>query len=136
MSYAVSSALQRALYQRLASDPGVTALAGGAIFDKVPAGIPPATYVSLGPEDVRQLSDVSGGGAEHRLLVSVVTSEAGFQVAKDLAGAISDALDGAPLTLTRGRLVGLRFLRARAIRTQRGDTRRIDLSFRARVEVD
>ena len=45
-----------------------------------------------------------------------------------------DALDDAPLTLSRGRIVFLRFERARADR--KGRDRQIDLRFRARVEDD
>ena len=50
------------------------------------------------------------------------------------AVAISDALEGAALVLTRGRLVSLRFQRAVARRLDEGETRRVDLTFRARVE--
>lgn len=136
MSYAVSASLQQAIYQRLTSDAALNAQVGGAIFDVMPAGPVPGTYVSLGPEDVRDLSDKSGRGAEHRFTVSVVTDAAGFQSAKLAAGAISDALIDADLSLGRGRLIGLYFLTARARRVQDGDVRRIDLTFLARVEDD
>lgn len=136
MSYGVAAALQEGVYQRLAGDPALAALVGAAIYDVVPSGTVPGTYVSLGPEDVRDRSDATGGGAEHRFTVSVVTDAAGFQTAKNAAAAISDALIGAPIALARGRLVGLDFLRARARRVQKGDVRRIDLTFRARVEDD
>lgn len=136
MSYAGSGALQEAVYQRLTGDAALAGLVGGAIYDVVPAGSLPATYVSLGPEEVRDASDKTGRGAEHRFTVSVVTGAAGFQAAKAAAGAISDALVDANLTLARGRLVSLGFLRARARRAQKNDVRRIDLTFRARVELD
>jgi hypothetical protein len=47
---------------------------------------------------------------------------------------VSDALIGADMTLERGRLTGLHFYRARARREGTGDVRRIDLTFRARVD--
>jgi hypothetical protein len=47
---------------------------------------------------------------------------------------VSDALVDADLTLTRGVLVALHFLKASARRIDEGDTRRIDLTFRARVQ--
>ena len=50
-----------------------------------------------------------------------------------MAGAVCDALIDAPLSLVRGRLVSLRFRKAAASRVGTGDTRRIDLTFRARV---
>ncbi|NVO55621.1 DUF3168 domain-containing protein [Rhodobacteraceae bacterium B1Z28] len=137
MSYGVSAALQAAVYQQLSTDGDVNTLSGGAVYDAVPAGAVPQTYVTLGPEDVREASDRSGAGAVHRFTVSVVSEAAGFGAAKTLAGAVCDALAGAALTLDRGRLVGLWFERARARRTGTGGAiRQIDLKFRARVEDD
>ncbi|WP_299887246.1 DUF3168 domain-containing protein [uncultured Ruegeria sp.] len=135
MSYGVSAALQAAVYQQLSANSDVVTLSGGAIYDAVPAGAVPQTYVTLGPEDVREASDRSGAGAVHRFTVSVVSEVAGFGAAKTLAGAVCDALENAPLTLDRGRLVGLWFERASAKRTGTGGAvRQIDLRFRARVE--
>lgn len=134
MSYGAAAALQAAVFQRLAADAGLTALVGGAIHDAAPPGVVAGTYVSLGPEDVRDASDQIGRGAWHEFVVSVVTDAAGFQLAKAVAGAVSDALTGAPLVLARGRLAGLWFLRARARRVEEADVRRIDLTFRARIE--
>lgn len=134
MSYGVGGALQAAVYQRLQADSALSALVSGAVYDSVPPGPVTGTYVSLGPEDVRDASDQVGRGAVHEFTVSVVTDQAGFQGAKAVAAAVSDTLTGASLSLTRGRLVGLWFLAARARRVEKADVRRIDLTFRARVE--
>ncbi|MCV2886991.1 DUF3168 domain-containing protein [Ruegeria aquimaris] len=135
MSYGVAAALQAAVYQHLLADAGVAALVGTDIYDALPSGTLPQTYVLLGPEEVRDASDQSGEGAEHRFTVSVISEAAGFAGAKTLAGAISDVLDDAALSLARGRLVGLWFDRASARRTGTGGAvRQIDLRFRARVE--
>jgi hypothetical protein len=134
MSYAVAAALQEAVFQRLSADSGLAALVGDAIFDALPAGLVPQTYVTLGPEEVRDRSDATAGGAWHRFTVSVVTENVGFLTAKEVAGAVSDALVGADLALARGRLSNLDFLRARARRESGGQLRRIDLTFRARVD--
>lgn len=134
MSYGVGAALQAAVYQRLQADTALSALVSGAVYDSVPPGTVTGTYVSLGPEDVRDASDQVGRGAVHEFTVSVVTDQAGFQGAKAVAAAVSDTLTGASLSLTRGRLVGLWFLSARARRVEKADVRRIDLTFRARVE--
>lgn len=134
MSYGMSAALQAAVFQRLTADAALAALVGGAIHDSMPPGSGSGTYVSLGPEDARDASDQIGRGAFHDFVVSVVTDQAGFQTAKQIAAAISDALTGATLVLARGRLIGLWFLRAKARRVEAGDIRRIDLSFRARTE--
>lgn len=133
MSYAMAVALQKAVYVRLAGDPALAARVGSAIYDAAPPGNATGTYVSLGPEDVRDASDKTEDGAWHDFVVSVVSDEPGFLTAKAVAAVISDALTGAPLALERGVLAGLWFQRARARRVQTGTMRRIDLHFRARV---
>lgn len=135
MSYGMAAALQGAVYQHLLADTAVNALVGDAIYDAVPAGDVTTTYVSLGPEEVRDRSDKSGVGAVHRFTISVVTQSAGFGAAKEVAAAITDALEDADLVLSRGRVVGLWFERASAKRSgTAGRIRRIDLRFRARLE--
>ncbi|WP_417205006.1 DUF3168 domain-containing protein [Antarctobacter sp.] len=133
MSYAVSGALQAAVYARLQGDATLSAIVGADIYDALPTGALPPIYVALGPETAKDAGDKGGAGAWHRFLVSVVTSNSGFQTAKEAAAAISDALHGADLGLSRGTLVGLWFEKAKAGRESRG-LRRIDLTFRARVE--
>ena len=138
MSYAQGEALQAAIYARLAGDPALAALVGCAVHDAVPPGTPPGTFVLLGEERVRDASDGTAAGAEHRLTISVVTDAAGFRGAKAVAVAVGDALSAPPLpALARGRLVALWFERAEARRLRGSDgaeVRRIDLSYRARVE--
>lgn len=135
MSYGMAASLQAAVYQHLLADAAVTALVGTAVYDVLPAGEIPETYVSIGPEDVRDRSDISGAGAEHRFTVSVISTAQGFAEAKAAAAAVGDALAGASPTLSRGRVVGIWFDRASARRSGRaGQVRRIDLRFRARVE--
>ncbi|SNX69051.1 uncharacterized protein DUF3168 [Cereibacter ovatus] len=132
MSYGAAAALQAAVFQRLEAAPALT---GVSIHDDVPHGGGQGTWVLIGPEDVRDASDGTGGGAEHRFTVSVISDAAGFLAAKRIAVAISDALVGADLALGRGRLVALGFMRATARRLGgRGGARRIDLTFRARIE--
>lgn len=134
MSYGVSVALQSAIYQALLADAGVSGLVGAAVYDEVPGGVIPATYVTLGPEVVVDQSDKTGVGAAHRVTVSVVSDVSGFATAKGVAVAISDALHNADLMLARGTLVALRFERAVASREEAANLRRIDLRFGARVE--
>ena len=134
MSYAAAAALQAAVYGQLANDPAISGQIGNAVYDALPAGPLPGTYITLGPEDARARADGTAGGAWHRFTITVVTEEAGFQVAKTLAAAINDALVDAPLTLTRGHLAALHFHRARAKRDSSGQRRRIDLTFRARID--
>ncbi len=134
MSYGASSALQAAVYQVLAGDAALSALVGAAVFDEVPPGPASGTYVTLGEGEVRDLSDASGGIGEHRFGVSVISDAEGFQTAKAAAEAVSDALVGAAPVLSRGRVVNLSFVKARARRVRAGQVRRIDMTFRAIVE--
>jgi hypothetical protein len=131
MSYGAAPALQQAVFQRLTTWP---ALAGVATFDAVPPNAT-GTFVLIGPEEVRDQSDKSGAGAEHQMIISVITDATGFLSIKTIAADISDALIDAPLTLNRGQLVSLFFQRASARRIEEGETRRIDLTFRARVQL-
>jgi Protein of unknown function (DUF3168) len=131
MSYGAAAALQTAVYQRLV---GATSLAGVAVYDAVPPS-PAGTFVLVGPEEVRDASDKSGAGAEHQIVISVISDGTGFLAAKTIATAISDELTGAALTLSRGSLVSLLFLRASARRIDEGEVRRVDLTFRARIEL-
>ncbi|MGR3435044.1 MAG: DUF3168 domain-containing protein [Shimia sp.] len=134
MTYAVSQALQQAVYATLTAHQPLTDQVGGAIYDAIPAGALPSLYVSLGPEEVRDASDATGAAAIHEFVVSVVTTGAGFAAAKAAAGAVSEALSGAAPALATGCTAGIAFLKAKAARTADADQRRIDLTFRARVD--
>lgn len=137
MTYSNSAPLQVAIFGTLTADPGLTALVGGDVFDELPPGVPPDLYVVLGAEDVRDRSHQTGALAEHRITISVVGAVEGFSDVKTAAGAVTGALLGAaPPALGAGRVVSLSFLRARARRVRAGQTRRIDLIFRALVEDD
>ncbi|MCX7560077.1 DUF3168 domain-containing protein [Sulfitobacter sp. F26204] len=136
MSYVISGPLQAAVYDALLADSALGLIVGTAIYDAVPAGALPAIHVRLGGEEARDASDGSGTGALHRFTVSIITSRPGFAQAKAAAAAVCDVLHGADLTLSRGRLVYLRFERARAARVETAATRQIDLRFAARVQDD
>lgn len=136
MTYALSAALQAAVYARLSTDSALSTLVGSSIYDALPPGVAPALYVVIGAEKVRDQSDKTGRGAEHDFIVSVVTDVSGFAGAKAAAGAVADSLVDAPLALSRGNLVALGFVRAVAARVGAGGERQIDLTFRARVEDD
>lgn len=136
MSYGCSGPLQVAIYQHLTTDAALAALVGDAIHDTPPPGPVTGTYVVLGAEEARDLSDKTSGAADHRIMVSVVSDAEGFLTAKQVAGAVSDALVDASPSMSRGRVVSLRFLRARARRVRSGQVRRIDLIFRVLVDDD
>ena len=132
MSYGAAAVFQAAIYGVLAADP---ALARVSVVDALPPGTGVGTFVLLGSEEVLDASDKSGGGAEHRFGISVISDATGFLSAKTVAAAVSDALVDATPAMVRGRIVGIRFVKAVARRLEDGDVRRIDLTFRARIEV-
>ncbi|MFO1139530.1 MAG: DUF3168 domain-containing protein [Paracoccus sp. (in: a-proteobacteria)] len=138
MSYAATAALQSAVYGVLRDSDALADLVGDAIYDAMPVAAPAGTYVSLGPEEVRDAGDMTAPGAQHDFVVSVLsgTDEAnGFGAVKEVAVAVSDALEAAEIALDRGHLAGLWFLRARARRAENGAGRRVDMTFRARIDL-
>ena len=109
MSYGMGFALQQAVFGVLNTDQAVTAL-------------------------VRDASDGTGGGAEHRFMVLIVTYHAGFAPAKQVAAAVSDVLIGGQFALSRGHLVSLTFERAVARQVGAEARRQIEMRFKARVQ--
>ena len=136
MSYALAAALQTSVFQALETDVALSSLIGGAVYDELPEGVAPNTYVILGAETTLDRSDADGDGAEHRLAISVFSSAGGFAQGKQVAAAVSDVLHRADLVLSRGRMVFMTFEKAVARRDTVSGLRRIDLKFRARVEDD
>lgn len=139
MSYAFSVGLQAAVYQRLAGDADLVSLVGSGIHDaplELGPGAEAGDHVTLGEERVRANGTKTSDGAVHDFDVAVHSGCDGFDTAKRIAAAVCACLVDAPLTLDRGRLVGLRFLSARAERGPAPVKRRISLRFRAVVDSD
>lgn len=132
MSYTLSDALQMAVFQALSQDAELISLVSGAVFDALPAGVVPQLYVTLGPERVRDRSDVLAHAALHEFAVSVISDEPGFLSAKRAASRISEVLAGGNLSLNRGRMVRMDFYKANA--RQRADQREVEIWFRAFLE--
>ena len=128
------SALQGAIYDALLADTDLAALVGAAIYDAVPSGELPETFVVLGDEIITDASAVLCVAARHDFSISVISTALGYGEAKAVSAAITNALVTASLTLDEGRLVYLNFLRARAARVGTRKTRRIDITFRAMIE--
>ncbi len=139
MSYEFSASLQAAVHGRLAGDPALAALVGARIHDApldLTAGDTAPDYVTLGEESVRANGTKTSRGAVHDFTVTVHSGRDGFDTVKRVAGAICASLLGAPLELAAGRVVGLRFLQARADRGPAPEKRRVALRFRAVVDGD
>ncbi len=136
MSYEHSAALQSAVYVALINDPEVTALVSQNIFDALPSGSLPDMFVSLGSETVQDASDKTHSATLHDFTISVITTHSGFLEAKQVAAAVGKVLLGSSLLLLAGSLTYLNFQRATARRDTDSQTRRIDMSFRARIDND
>ncbi len=137
MTYALSEPLQRAVYDALLSDTALSGLVGANVFDgplPLEAADLPPDYVTLGGETVKNASNYTNDGAIHDFTVTVHSGAAGFKTSKIIAGAICDVLLDAQLPLSRGQLVYLRFVKARAQSAEAPARRTIALNFRAFVE--
>ncbi len=130
MSYAMSSALQGAVFNALSSDVAVVALVGSAVYDAPPVS-PASTYVLLGEDEAKDRSSGSHKGVTLDFEINIYSDIPGFDIAKQVAGAVCDVLIDADLTLTRGSLVNMKFLKSRARRGVSPEQRRITLVFRA-----
>lgn len=137
MTYAISEALQVAVFEQLSNDAALTGLVGSEIHDAplpLPVANVPEVHVTIGEERVRDGSTKTSSGAVHDFTVTVHSKTQGFVKAKAAAAAVCDALIDAPLTLSRGVLINLRFLFARADRGPASAPRRVALRFRAVLE--
>jgi len=138
MTYAMSWPLQAGLYDLICTDPACLDTLGVRVFDAAPPGAGPGistdVYMTFGDEEVRDWSSGSFSGAEHLVTISVHAPRRGFADAKRAAAAISDAILGGALTLTRGTVVNTRFVDAKTARLDADQHRRIDLRFRITIE--
>jgi hypothetical protein len=138
MTYALSWPLQEGVFQLLSTDAGVAVLVGSRVYDAPP---PPETeldpegvYVTIGDESAQDWSTATDNGAAHLLTIAVHAPRRGFAEAKQAAGAISDAMLGGGIVMSRGRAVLVRFVDARTRRGEGDALRRIDMRFRVTVE--
>ena len=133
MSYAMSAALQEAVFNALSGNMALAALVEG-IYDAPPGsdGTPPVgTYITLGDEVSKDRSSGSHKGVTLDFEVNIHSDFAGFSKAKAVAAEVVDTLAWADLGLSRGQLVNLKFLKSRTRRGAAPETRRIALVFRA-----
>jgi hypothetical protein len=139
VSCAFGADLQAVIYARLTGDPELWDLVGDRIYDapldtEEDEGMP--EHVTLGEETVRPWSSKTSAGAVHELDVAVHSRRDGFSTAKRIAAAICAALVDAPLAVDAGRVVALRFVRAKAVRGRAPEKRKVTLRFRAVIDQD
>jgi hypothetical protein len=129
-----SAALRAAIHDALSADGALNALLGGPkVYDEPPraAAFP---YVTLGEARVNDFSTGTEPGEEHQLTLHAWSRQGGHREAHMISGALLQALDDAPLTLTDFRLVNLRFTVADVRREADGRTYHALVRFRAMTE--
>lgn len=107
MSGLASLALGRALFERLAGDPDLTARISG-VFDHVPKAVLPP-YVRLGPASASDWSSKSFSGQRHRLTLQIFSTANSDRELKEIADDLHRLLDRAALPVEGHRLVALAF---------------------------
>jgi hypothetical protein len=134
MPTAASAALRAAIHDALIADATLTSMLGGPkIYDEPPraAAFP---YVTLGETRIADFSADGEAAEEHQLLLHAWSRQGGHKEAHLIAGALLQALDDTPLTLTDHRLINLRFAVADIRREADGRTYHAAVRFRAVTE--
>jgi len=131
-------ALQKALYQRLAADVGLTALLGpGRVFDHVPRDAA-APYLHLGEMEAKAGEDggPDEGGALTEIAFALVAFSRGRgrKEALAIAAAARAALHDADFALDGFQLVNCRFVSLTTTGAGEASGRRAVVRFRAVVE--
>ena len=134
MPTAASAALRAAIHDALNADAALVSILGGPkVFDEPPraAAFP---YVTLGETRIADFSAGDASGEEHQLTLHAWSRQGGHAQAHQIAGALLQALDDAPLVLSDHRLVNLRFSVADVRREADGRTYHALVRFRAVTE--
>jgi hypothetical protein len=129
MPTAASAALRAAIHDALNADAALVNILGGPkVYDEPPraAAFP---YVTLG-----DFSAGDASGEEHQLTLHAWSRQGGHRESHLIAGALLQALDDAPLTLSDHHLVNLRFAVADVRREADGRTYHALVRFRAVTE--
>ncbi len=138
MTYALAWPLQEALFTALCDEPSCAEHFKGQIYDApLPFSgdaAPEGLYLILGDEDAQDWSTGSDQGAVHLVSLNIHAPRRGFAEAKRAAAHISDTLLAGGLTLSRGRVVNVRFVDARTHREEADALRRIEMRFRITLE--
>ncbi len=104
-----TAALRAAIHDALVADGALTSILGGPrIYDEPPANAA-FPYVTLGEARVTDFSAGEERLEEHQLTLHAWSRQGGHREAHLIAGALLQALDDAPLSVTGHSLVNLRF---------------------------
>ena len=128
-------ALQEAVYARLAGDPVLVELLGGAsIYDGAPRNAAPP-FVHFGETTIRDWSTGTETGAEVGFAMAVWSRAEGRSEALRIADQVRALLHDTAPALEGWRVVNLRHLGTETARLEKPEGRRAVVRFRARLEV-
>jgi hypothetical protein len=134
MPTTASAALRAAVHDALTNDAALVSLLGGPkIYDELPHAVA-FPYVTLGEARIADFSTGSEPGEEHQLTLHAWSRQGGHREAHLIAGALLQAFDDAPLTLSGHALVNFRFAVADVRREADGRTYHALVRFRAVTE--
>lgn len=133
MTFAFSSPLRTAIYEKLTKDEKLSNMVGQAIYEAAPYGRLSNIYILFGNETVSNNSDITGQGAIHDFFINIHSTDNSFKKSQAIATHICAILPMQHMTLSTGTLVKLLFLNANMRRYEKSQRRRIDLQFRAFV---
>jgi Protein of unknown function (DUF3168) len=125
--------LQGAIVQRLKTDPAVTALIAGRVYDAVPSGAA-FPYVTIGPTDSVEDDADCITGLDVAQQVDCWSRAVGFPEVKKIADAVRASLHDFDLVLTSNALVFFEHRTTRITRDPDGLTSHGILGFEASVE--
>jgi hypothetical protein len=129
-----AAALRAAINAALNADASVATLLGGAkVYDEAPKSVV-FPYVTMGDARTTEIAVAEAPTVEHQLTLHAWSRQGGHREAHLIAGAIIQALDDAPLTLSGNRLVNLRLALADVRRESDGRTYHALIRFRAVTE--
>lgn len=138
MTYALAWPLQQGLYNLFCESALCVGFFGQRIYDAPPPLLgesePSGIYLTFGDEVVDDWSSGSDAGAVHVVSLTVNAPRRGFAEAKQAASAVSDAVLGGELSLSRGLVINARFVDAKTKRAENDALRQIILRFRITLE--
>lgn len=129
----VKKELQGAIVQRLKTDPAVTALVNGRIYDSVP-GNAAFPYISYGPADFVRADAECLKAFSGSVQLDVWSRAVGYPESLTIADAVERALDDANLALPTNALVFIDHVQSTAERDPDGLTSRVRMHFETVIE--
>ncbi len=125
--------LQKAIFDALGANAGLTAMIGTRIFDHAPANVA-FPYITFGHTSVYDWSTGTENGAEQLFTLHVWSKGKGKKEALEIMEIAREALHDAPLDLDGHRLVNMRLEFSEARYDDRNEAHHGLLRFRAVTE--